>query len=337
MNILLKPFSILYGSITAIRNKRYDEGKTRIVSFSIPIISVGNLSVGGTGKTPFVEFLITKFQKEYELGVLSRGYGRKTKGPLYATEDATAKSIGDEPMQYHSKYDNIEVVVSEQRVLGVPLFHNANLLILDDAYQHRAINRDVNIMLSDFNKPFFEDEVLPLGRLRENREGASRADIIIFTKVNEVLEDKVVHRFITLTKKYAPNSVVFFTSIVYGKVYNLENPSEHVTLNQKVNLMTSIANPTPLVDHLENELDIEINKHFKFRDHYSFTEKTIDRIEKEIGPDQLVLITEKDAVKLKPLVGESTLRFVVIPIIPKVLLEQEDQLLTSLRDKLSDL
>lgn len=326
MNLILKPLSYIYDFITALRNKKFDEGKSRIVSFSIPIISIGNLSVGGTGKTPFVEYLIQHYQESKNIGILSRGYGRSTKGAIYANEDATAKMIGDEPMQYFSKYNNIEVVVSEQRVLGMPFFCDSNLIILDDAYQHRAIDRNVNIMLSDFNKPFFKDFVLPLGRLRENRVGAKRADIIIFTKVNEELTQEKINYYKSATKYYAPNSKIFFTSISYGNAYLLKDNSTFSFNTKGVFLLTSIANPAPLFHYLTTDLQISINKHYNYRDHYSFTLKTIQRIEKEIGKGEIVVVSEKDAVKLKPFIYNTSLLFVVIPILPKVLIHQEEEL-----------
>ncbi|NME67048.1 tetraacyldisaccharide 4'-kinase [Flammeovirga aprica] len=335
MKYILKPFSTLYDYITSIRNKNYDNGRSRVVSFTLPIICVGNLSVGGTGKTPFVEFLIQNFSKKYKVGILSRGYGRKTKGPIYADEIATAKTIGDEPMQYHSKYNNVEVVVAEQRVLGMPFFMDSDMIVLDDAFQHRAIHRDLNIMLSDFSSPFFKDEVLPLGRLRENREGASRADIIIYTKVKNQLSQTEIDTYTQETHKYAPNAHVFFTSIKYDEAYVLNEQSDVNADDQKVYVMTSIAKPEPMIEYIEEELQKEVVKHFKFRDHYSFTEKTIQRIENEIGSNKVVIISEKDAVKLRPLLRNTTLQFMVIPILPEVLDDKKDQLLALIETALS--
>ncbi|AZQ62050.1 tetraacyldisaccharide 4'-kinase [Flammeovirga pectinis] len=326
MNFLLYPLSAVYDAITSIRNNKYDTKRRRPVRFDLKVISVGNLSVGGTGKTPFVEFLIDRIQNIREVGVLSRGYGRKTSGPIKADIEATARTIGDEPMQYYSKYKNLEVVVSEQRVFGVPFFEKAEVVILDDAYQHRAIHRDLNIMLSDFNKPFFKDEVLPLGRLRENRKGAKRADIIIFTKVLGDYSPELFDSYISKTKQYAREDCkILFSEIGYGETYNLRDSSK-VSMPNFVFLLTSIANPDPLVSYIE-EQGININKHFKFRDHYSFTEKTISRIENEMGANQTVIITEKDAAKLKPLVSKSSLKFLVMPIVPKIMFDQEEQLL----------
>ncbi|NLR92417.1 tetraacyldisaccharide 4'-kinase [Flammeovirga agarivorans] len=323
MNFLLKPLSVIYDAITYQRNKSYDNNASKTFNFDLPIISVGNLSVGGTGKTPFVEFLIQYYSENKKVGVLSRGYGRKTKGPIRAHESSTAKEIGDEPMQYHSKYDDVEVVVSEQRVMGVPFFENTELIILDDAYQHRAIGRNVNIMLSDSSKPFFQDHVLPYGRLRERREGAERAQIIIFTKVDEESFDQSNREeFISQSKKYSKGNV-FFTSIYYGEPYSLHNQKK-VNLPDEVILLTSIANPNPLIREVEKYSSI--SKHYKFRDHYSFTEKTIERIENELPKGSTVVITEKDAVKLKDITTKSELKFIVMPILPKVLFDQEDEL-----------
>ncbi|MBD0402214.1 tetraacyldisaccharide 4'-kinase [Flammeovirga sp. EKP202] len=335
MKYILKPFSRLYDYITSVRNQGYDKGRSRIVSFSLPIICVGNLSVGGTGKTPFVEFLIQNLSDKYKVGILSRGYGRKTKGPIYADEIATARTIGDEPMQYHSKYQNIEVVVAEQRVLGVPFFADSDIIVLDDAFQHRAIHRDLNIMLSDFSAPFFKDEVLPLGRLRERREGASRADVIIYTKVKHQLSQKEIELYTQSTHQYAPNAQVFFTSIKYGELYPLNENSKNGLEAKEVFVMTSIAKPEPMLEYIEGNLQRKVVKHFKFRDHYSFTEKTIQRIEKEIGEQKTIIISEKDAVKLRPLLRNTSLQFIVIPILPEVLNNQKDQLLALIESALS--
>ncbi|MBB6460606.1 tetraacyldisaccharide 4'-kinase [Flammeovirga kamogawensis] len=325
MNFLLYPLSAVYDAVTSIRNRKYDTKSVRPVRFDLKVISVGNLSVGGTGKTPFVEFLIERIQNSREVGVLSRGYGRKTSGPIKADENATAKTIGDEPMQYHTKYNKIEVVVSEQRVFGVPFFEKAEVVILDDAYQHRGIHRDLNIMLSDFNKPFFKDDVLPLGRLRENRKGAKRADIIIFTKVLGDYSPEVFDSYISKTKLYSKDDCkILFSEIGYGQPYNLIDSSK-VSMPNDLYLMTSIANPTPLVGYLESQ-GIKIVNHYKFRDHYSFTEKTISRIENEIGLNKTVVITEKDAAKLKPLISKSSLTFLVVPIVTKIMFDQEEQL-----------
>ncbi|KXX68844.1 tetraacyldisaccharide 4'-kinase [Flammeovirga sp. SJP92] len=335
MKYILKPFSTLYDYITSIRNQNYDNGRSRVVSFTLPIICVGNLSVGGTGKTPFVEFLIQNFSKKYKVGILSRGYGRTTKGPIYADEIATAKTIGDEPMQYHSKYNDVEVVVAEQRVLGMPFFMNSDIIVLDDAFQHRAINRDLNIMLSDFSAPFFNDDVLPLGRLRENRNGASRADIIIFTKVKKALSKEDIQHYVQETHKYAPKANVFFTSIKYGELYPINETSKKGINEKEVYVMTSIAKPEPMLEYIDKQLQREVVRHFKFRDHYSFTEKTIQRIENEIGKNKVVMVSEKDAVKLRPLLRNSSLQFIVLPILPEVLEGQKDQLLALIENALS--
>ncbi|ANQ48529.1 tetraacyldisaccharide 4'-kinase [Flammeovirga sp. MY04] len=330
MEFILKPLSKIYDAITHQRNKSYDSKPFKTFKFDIPMINVGNLSVGGTGKTPFVEFLIQKYQEEYNVGVLSRGYGRKTKGPIKADQEATSKSIGDEPMQYHSKYDKVEVVVAEERVFGVPLFENTDLVLLDDAFQHRGIHRDVNIMLSDFNAPFFDDHVLPYGRLRERREGANRADIIIFTKCPDSLDIDLKKKYTEKAKNYS-KAEVFFTSIKYDKAYFLKDNTE-VEIPSNINLLTSIANPKPLIEHLE-KINISVDHHFKFRDHYSFTEKTIARVESESKTNN-ILITEKDAAKLKSLTKESNFNYFVLPITPHVLFDEEDSMMNKINSLL---
>jgi tetraacyldisaccharide 4'-kinase len=184
---LLTPFSWVYGWITLLRNSLYDTGFFGSQTPPQFTISVGNLTVGGTGKTPMVEYLSRLLLQKNKIAVLSRGYGRKTKGLLFADNASTASDIGDEPLQYFSKFrKNIVVAVCENRVKGAFAIHEShpecNLLLLDDAYQHRAIGRQINILLSDFNRPFYHDLPFPAGRLRETRSGAKRADLVVVTK-----------------------------------------------------------------------------------------------------------------------------------------------------------
>lgn len=186
LKIILAPFTLLYQSITSIRNKLYDSGKWHSATFNLPVINVGNLNVGGSGKTPHIEYIIALLRSQYKIATLSRGYGRKTKGFLIASESSSVTEIGDEPAQIKDKFPDIIVSVGEDRLLAIPQllrkYPDTDVILLDDAFQHRSVRPGLNILLTTFDKPFYEDHVLPLGRLRESPQGYKRADIIIVTK-----------------------------------------------------------------------------------------------------------------------------------------------------------
>ena len=217
--VLLWPFTLLYKSITRFRNYLYDTGYQKTVDFTPFIISVGNLSVGGTGKSPMIEFLADRLLREgYSIAILSRGYGRKTRGVRLATDKDSAETLGDEPYQFYRKYQQkpVAVAVAEERVLGVPeiMHHNpeTQVVLLDDAYQHRAIDRNLNLLLTPFDRPFYRDYVLPTGRLRESRSGAKRADAVIVTKCPDELgtaqQEEITTHIMQYTQRDTP---VFFS------------------------------------------------------------------------------------------------------------------------------
>ena len=270
--------------------------------FDVTTISVGNLSMGGTGKSPHIEFLIRLLKDQYKVATLSRGFGRTERGFIIADEKATAKTIGDEPLQFYKKFGNeITVSVEASRVLGaMDLFHakpETEILLLDDAYQHRAIHRDFNILLTDFNHPYYSDFILPVGNLRESKSGKSRADAVIVTKCPELsLEEK---KEITSKLNLTKNQSVYFSSIKYDKVLSFDG-SEVQLDDQKVVLVTGIADATPLIKYLEDK--VEIVKHFKFNDHHKFREEELTEIHNFIGKfaseNPLILTTEKDAMRL---------------------------------------
>ena len=219
---LLFPLSALYGWMMRVRNRQFDSGSRAVVEFIPTIISVGNLSMGGTGKTPMIEYLIRLLKDRVKLATISRGYGRKTKGFIMASEKETARTIGDEPLQFYRKFkDEVFVTVCEERILAVPEVlsehEEVSLFLLDDAYQHRKIGRDLNILLTTFEEPFFRDHVVPLGRLREERAGASRADLIVVTKCPEGIGDTEKQWFTREVKNYAGDKPVFFSRVSYGQ------------------------------------------------------------------------------------------------------------------------
>ena len=222
MNYLLIPFAWIYDFITSIRNMMYDHGLLKQQSFNKPLICIGNLAVGGSGKTPHTEYLINLLSKnEYKVAVLSRGYKRKTKGFVLATDQSTAQEIGDEPSQIKKKFPNIVIAVDEDRCDGVSrIIDMADVILLDDAFQHRSIKAGLNILLTDYNKPYYKDYLMPAGRLRENQSGKKRADIIIMTKCRQeqISADDVNYNSIKLG--LSENQQLFFTGIKYGKLSN---------------------------------------------------------------------------------------------------------------------
>ena len=215
------PFSFLYGLLTWVRNKLFDIGFLSSKKHAVPVISIGNLSMGGTGKTPFTEFLIRTFQENLKLATLSRGYGRKTRGFVLADERAKASTIGDEPMQYFKKFKSISVAVSENRNLGVKKLTeklpNLDLVLLDDAFQHRFITPGLNILLTDFYNLYTDDYVFPSGKLREYKSGANRAGIVIVTKTPVVLSP-ITRRRISRELKLKKNQLLLFSKIQYGEL-----------------------------------------------------------------------------------------------------------------------
>ena len=261
---VLLPFSILYGLITDIRNHLYDKGFWKETGFLIPIINVGNLTVGGTGKTPLVEYLIRLLKDKYTLATLSRGYGRKTKGFIIANSSATAQTIGDEPYQFYQKFKNeIDVVVDENRVEAVyaitEQMTDIEVVILDDAFQHRPIRPSLNILLMDYSRPIYDDYTFPSGRLRERRHGAKRADMMIVTKCPSGIS---LEKQSEIEQKLQPylnkNIPIFFTKIIYGKPLNCRPEKENIDL-QKVVLLSGIANPKPFEEYAKIK-GIEIPK-----------------------------------------------------------------------------
>ncbi len=299
------PISVLYGVITSLRNKMFDNGILKSTEFDIPIIVVGNLSVGGTGKTPQIEYLIRLFIKDYKVAVLSRGYKRKSKGFFIADKTSNAAQIGDEPFQYYQKFKDIIVAVDADRVNGINqlkrLKNPPEIILLDDAFQHRKVKAGFNILLTSYNDLYFDDVMLPTGNLRENSKGATRAQVIVVTKCSSNLLDEEQQK---IALKLNPNSnqKVFFSTIDYSDV--VKNKFEGIALetlkDYEVLLVTGIANPKPLEEYLKSK-GIKF-QHLKFADHHHFSTKDIDRIKSDFNKisseKKLILTTEKDSVRL---------------------------------------
>ncbi len=301
----LFPLAIIYGLVTYLRNLLYDFRILKTYKIPLKSICVGNLSVGGTGKTPHVMYLINKLIGSYSVAVLSRGYGRKTNGFRYVTTADIATNVGDEPLSYAYRFMNkIVVSVCESRVFGIEKLINEqtiDLIILDDAYQHRKVTAGLNIILTEYSNPYFNDYMLPAGDLREYRFGVKRSDILIVTKcpVNIDLQEK--NRF--LNKIKLDSNKVFFSHIKYGFPISFNNLkfSESAT----VLLITGIANPAPLVKYVES---INTTETLFFPDHHSFSLIDIRKIHAKFDTipanEKFILTTEKDYMRLKDTLSE---------------------------------
>jgi tetraacyldisaccharide 4'-kinase len=301
-NYPLLPFSFLYSGITRTRNWLFDLKLLGAVNFPVPIINVGNLTVGGTGKTPHVEYLV-RLLKNKKLAILSRGYKRQTKGFVLAGPDATPKSIGDEPFQYFQAFPEVTVAVCEDRVLGINTImarqSPPEVVILDDAYQHRWVKARLNILITDYHRPFYQDFVLPAGRLRESRAGAARADIVIVSKSPTEMPDAEKVEIMQEIKQYArPGVPVFFTTYAYQPPVNFGLPGP---IQKKLILVTGIAQPQPLLDNLKQN-GYDLIKHFNFPDHHAYTQDNIKQIYNFVqaykNGQVSVLTTQKDWTKL---------------------------------------
>ena len=307
--IVFFPFAVIYGIITALRNFLYDWKILPSKSFEVHTICVGNLAVGGTGKTPHVEYLINLLKNEMKLAVLSRGYKRKSTGFIHSTESSSVQDIGDEPLLYKTKNPDLDVCVDGDRVNGVKKileFSEApKVIILDDAFQHRALNCELKIVISEFTNLFINDCLMPAGYLRESKKGINRADIVIISKTPESTS-AVEMRNLSKDLKLLAHQQLFFTWLKYGELYGFQNPNETInTLNDlfryRIILFTGIGNPTPMVTYLK-EYSSDV-KHIPFSDHHQFTIQNINDIRMELdaieGGNKIVITTEKDAMRLR--------------------------------------
>jgi tetraacyldisaccharide 4'-kinase len=298
LSILLFPFALLYGLIARGRNLFYDLGWKKSYSFTQVVISVGNLNVGGTGKTPMIEYLVNLLMGSCSLAILSRGYGRSTHGFLLAEKHDDATTLGDEPFQFYRKFGNfLNIAVCESRVEGINQLlkkrPEVQVVLLDDAFQHRAVKPSFSILLTDFSKPFFNDYLLPYGRLRESRAGSKRADVVIATKCNPFTED-VRSEFSKNLQAYTGNKPIFFSGIRYKTPVALEGHNE---IGKKIILVSGIANSKPLEDYVSTLFTVVY--HFQFNDHYAYSTDDITMIQnKSSNTDAPILTTEKDMARL---------------------------------------
>lgn len=298
----LFPLTMWYAIGVAFRNFLFLIGVKKETSPQVTTISVGNLATGGTGKTPMVEHLIGLLGDEFSVALLSRGYKRKTKGFLLADEHATAETIGDEPYMMHSKFPHVATAVCEKRLEGIrqllSLQQPPQLVLMDDAYQHRYVKPSLNILLTEYQCPYYRDQILPFGNLREFKSARSRANIVVVTKSPEKINPIEKHLIIgSLGLK--PYQKVFFSSIVYGDPIGLfgDSPSAYTP---QVLLVTGIAHPQPLVDEVSRHAKVA---HLAFADHHDFAAADLEHIRSayaKLPQGSMILTTEKDAARLIP-------------------------------------
>lgn len=328
---VLFPLSIIYGFILWVRNKLYDKNFFRSVSFNFPIICVGNLSVGGTGKTPMVEYLVRLLMDEYNVATMSRGYKRKTKGFAIADESTTALDIGDEPMQFYNKFPDITVSVAEERLVSIPqLLHDkpqTRVIILDDAFQHRQVKAGLNILLTEYRDLFTRDFILPAGNLRDHKSSYKRAEIVIVTKCKSHLTEEEKNKII---KEIAPQEEqqIFFTKIEYGSPYHLFSKEEKfLTPDTNVLLVCGIANPKPIKEVLNTY--VATYDMMRYRDHHIFSiddlKEIMEQFKQMAMDNKIILTTEKDGVRLAKFENElRDLPVYVFPIKHKFLFAEEE-------------
>ena len=297
------PLSWLYGMVVHIRHKLFDLKILRSEEFDIPVVCIGTLTVGGTGKTPVAELLIERFSEHYRVGVLSRGYRRRTKGFVLSTPASSARTIGDEPRQMKLKYPSVPVAVCEKRAEGIRLLRKAHpeieLIILDDAFQHRYVEPWVNILLMDYNNPVYRDRLLPWGRLRDTRNQIHRANFVLVTKCPDDL-NPLDMRIVINSLGLFPYQSLYFTRMRQGEITPLfaDRAVGKVREGDPVIAMSGIANPVPLLESLRKRFDVVAE--LTFDDHHTYRLSDMRRLEALFAayPDAVVLTTEKDAVKL---------------------------------------
>ena len=326
------PFALLYGVIIIVRNFLYNKKYLRSAEFNFPLVCIGNLVVGGTGKSPMVEYLIELLHPQFRIATLSRGYKRKTKGYALAKENTTALEIGDEPMQFHLKYPELPVAVGEERIVAIPqILHDkpgTQAIILDDAFQHREIKAGFNILLTEYSDLYTRDFFMPTGDLRDQRSSANRANIIVVTKCPGNIEE--YEKNVIVEELYPKaNQQVFFTAIEYGMPYHiLTKAQQQITQQVEVLLVCGIANPKPLkqylLEHASTYYQVDYSDHHIFRiDDLKDIQKKFEAI---TAQQKIILTTEKDAVRLMKFSEElQHLPLFVLPIKHKFLFNEGEQ------------
>ncbi len=344
INEWLRPLSWVYGMCVRLRNACFNTGLFSEVSFDLPVICIGNITVGGTGKTPHTEMLINILQSDYRVAVLSRGYKRKSRGFHLATSDSTMHEIGDEPWQMKQKFPQTVIAVDAKRRRGIRCLlkqvQDIDVILLDDAYQHRYVKAGLNILLTDYHRLITDDELLPAGRLREPISAKERADIVIVTKCPSEMKP-MDYRVIQEALALKPYQQLFFSTFCYGRLYRLffDTPGqeEEITHDTHVLLLTGIASPQQMLIDLR-----QITRHItplSFADHHEFSARDIQRVEEAFtamqGSKRLIITTEKDASRLRLVNNLSPIvrrHIYVLPIEVKILRHEQSLFQHSIRE-----
>ena len=304
-----------------LRNRLYDAKFFTSITFSVPVITVGNLSTGGTGKTPHVEYLIRLLQYRYRVATMSRGYKRHTQGFLLADENSNALRIGDEPMQYHMKYPELVVSVAEERMTGIPSLlqrrPDVEVILLDDAYQHRSVKAGLTILITDYSRPFYKDHILPFGSLRESRNAYKRANIIVISKCPIDMNKAQAKEIETLVDPLSYQQV-FFTGIHYDKPYDLITNDPINLTNKNIILVCGIARPEPLITYLKRSAaDVHT---LSYQDHHYFVTPDLEEIKSTFEgwdvADKIIVTTEKDAARLHLHIDKLKAWNITIAVVP---------------------
>lgn len=338
INEWLLPLSWLYGIGVGIRNSLFDLGILKSRSFDVPVISVGNITVGGSGKTPHVEYLIELLRKRAKVAVLSRGYKRKSKGYVLSGPDTKMQEIGDEPYQMHKKFNDIYVAVDKDRCHGIERLttdsetKDTDVILLDDAYQHRYVKPGINILLVDYHRLIIYDKLLPAGRLREPKEGKTRADIVIVTKCPKNLKP-MSFRVLSRALNLFPYQQLYFTRLDYSDLHLLfgkkTRPLSDITPNEHILLLTGIASPEQMVQDLKPYCK-DITP-LRFADHHQFTDSDVEKINStfaSLPSPSCIITTEKDATRLENMQGlseEVKRNLYVLPVKVKVMLDKQEK------------
>ncbi len=329
LRYLLFPFSIIYGIITYLRNWLFDIGFFKAYESDVPVIAVGNLNTGGSGKTPMIEKLIELFAGEFEIALISRGYGRKTKGFLEVQDTFSSEDCGDEPLQIKKKYPDTNVFVDEKRSRGIQQvlqsYPQTSLILLDDAFQHRKVKADFYILVSSFDKLFYADLLLPMGNLRESRFGAKRADLVVITKIPTSLNSQEKEVMRQKVSKYFKGEV-YFSGLTYGEFVSPVNSNARLDKSSSILLVTGIAKPQVLNTYMKTLIG-EVD-HVSFPDHHVFSSNDIERLLKQYkaitNENKALVTTEKDWTRLQSFSSElQEVNVILIPV--KISLDGGDQ------------
>ena len=333
------PFSFVYGGAVWLRNHLFVKNFFKSSSFNFPIICVGNLAVGGTGKTPMTEYLIRMLKNDFSIATISRGYKRKTKGYGLADEATTALEIGDEPMQFHKKFPDVTVAVGEERLVAIPQLlqdkPGTEVIILDDAFQHRSVRAGLNILLTEYKNLYTRDLLLPAGDLRDIKQSANRADIIIVTKSKHDLPEEKKNTIIREINPL-PNQTVYFTEILYTKPYHLFSKEQiNISQDTDVLLVCGIANPKPLKDFLT--ANMHSYDMLRYPDHHIFDSDDLKEIKKQFAKinssSKVILTTEKDGVRLQKFENElAGFPIYVLPIQHSFLFDEAEKFNEQVKD-----